>query len=152
MLIDWLILLAVQGGLVIIVVLWTTDASEAWRVLPVSVAINWAYFALFESSPAQATMGKMALGIKVTDLGGGPISFRRASVRYWLKILSTLTFGIGWLMAAATPRRQALHDILAGSLVLRAGTSVAKGGHWDPRVPGFREYWDGTGWVQDQRR
>jgi uncharacterized RDD family membrane protein YckC len=152
MLIDWLILMAVQLGLVIVLVLWTSDPAAAWRVAPVSAAINWAYFALFESSPAQATMGKMALGIKVTELGGSPISFRRASFRYWLKVLSTLTFGIGWLMAAATPRRQALHDVLAGSLVVRSGMSAATAGHWDPRVADFREYWDGTSWVQDQRR
>ena len=81
----------------------------------------WLYSALFESSAWQATLGKRAVGIKVTDLMGQRISFGRASGRYFAEWISGLTFGIGFLMAAFTERRQALHDMIAGTLVVHAG-------------------------------
>ena len=110
----------------------------------VAAALSWAYFALFESSPMQGTVGKYAVGIYVTDRYGDPISFWRASARYWLKVLSNLTLGVGWLMAAFTPRKQALHDLFAGTLVVsRQGYPVAA------HVPGsgLADYWDGRRWV-----
>ncbi len=148
LLIDWLLLASVQGVLAMLIVLVSPDTVNLSRLFWVGAAIAWAYFSLFESSPAQATLGKVALGIKVTDAGGGAISFRRASVRYWCKLLSTLTLGVGWLLAAFTPRRQALHDLLAGTLVVRVDVP-APSTHWDPRIAGFREYWDGTRWVRE---
>jgi uncharacterized RDD family membrane protein YckC len=150
LLIDWLVLSAVEGVLAIMLVVLSPNAANGGQLVSVSAAISWAYFALLESSPAQATLGKLALGIKVTDTAGGAITFRRATVRYWSKLLSTLMVGIGWLLPAVTPRRQALHDLLAGTLVVRAGL-VAPAAHWDPGVAGFQEYWDGTGWVREQR-
>ena len=80
----------------------------------------WLYFALMESSPHQGTLGKLALGLKVTDLNGdGPISFGRATGRHFSKILSVVILGIGFIMAGFTARKQALHDLIAGCLVLR---------------------------------
>jgi uncharacterized RDD family membrane protein YckC len=84
-----------------------------------STVVQWLYYTLLESSSKQATVGKMALGIRVTDLDGGRISFGRATGRYFGKILSGLILGIGFLMAAFTERKQALHDLLAGTLVVR---------------------------------
>src|SRR5436309_4909588 len=84
-----------------------------------SVLGTWLYFALMESSKKQATLGKMVLGIRVTDLEGRRVSFARASGRWFAKIISGLTFGIGYLMAAFTARKQALHDMIAGTLVMR---------------------------------
>jgi uncharacterized RDD family membrane protein YckC len=81
----------------------------------------WLYFAWFESSPLMATPGKLALGLSVTDLDGRPIGFWRASARYFAKILSNLTLGAGYLLAAFTARKQALHDLVAGTLVQRRG-------------------------------
>jgi uncharacterized RDD family membrane protein YckC len=72
-----------------------------------------------ESSAKQATVGKMALGIIVTDLDGRRIGFGRATGRYFAKILSALTLGIGFLMAGFTERKQALHDMVASCLVIR---------------------------------
>lgn len=83
------------------------------------MVIAWLYSAVMESSPAQATLGKMAMGIKVTDLDGGPISFGRATGRHFGKIISGLLLLIGYIMAAFTERKQALHDIMAGCLVVR---------------------------------
>jgi uncharacterized RDD family membrane protein YckC len=84
-----------------------------------NITIAWLYFALMESSIHQATLGKMAMGIHVTDMGEGRISFARATGRHFAKIISGLTLGIGYIMAAFTERKQALHDMMAGCLVIR---------------------------------
>ena len=84
----------------------------------VGVVIVWLYHALLESSTAQATVGKMALGIIVTDLDGDRISFGRASVRFFGMFLSALILGMGFLMVAFTRRKQGLHDMIAGCLVV----------------------------------
>jgi predicted Zn finger-like uncharacterized protein len=86
----------------------------------IGITIGWLYFALLESSPRQATLGKMALGIKVTDLSGDGISFGRATGRYFGKIVSALTLLVGYLMAGVTRKKQGLHDIVAGCLVVNA--------------------------------
>jgi uncharacterized RDD family membrane protein YckC len=85
----------------------------------ISTALGWLYFALMESSTKQATLGKMALGITVTDLEGRRIGFGKATGRYFAKILSALILFIGFLMVAFTARKQGLHDILAGTLVVK---------------------------------
>lgn len=82
--------------------------------------VNWIYEAALESSSKQATVGKMALGIKVTDLEGRRISFARATARHFAKILSGMILLIGYIMAGFTPRKQALHDMIAETLVVRA--------------------------------
>ena len=76
-----------------------------------------------QSSSRQATLGKMALGIKVTSLDGERISFLRATGRYFATILSSLLLMIGYIMAAFTQRKQALHDMIASTLVVRADAS-----------------------------
>jgi len=80
---------------------------------------GWIYEASMESSSRQATLGKMALGLKVTDEYGNRISFARASARFFSKILSSMILMIGYIMAGFTARKQALHDIIAGTLVVR---------------------------------
>ena len=84
-----------------------------------SSLLCWLYYALMESSDKQGTIGKMVLGIKVTDLNGQKISFLRASVRYFSKIISVIILFIGHLMIIFTEKKQALHDIIAGCLVVR---------------------------------
>lgn len=76
------------------------------------------YYALMESSRHQATLGKMALGIKVTDGQGRRLGFGRALARWFACTLSYLTLYIGFLMAAFTERKRALHDMVAGTLVV----------------------------------
>lgn len=77
------------------------------------------YYVLLESSSMQATLGKRAVGIKVTDLHGERIDFGRALGRMFGHILSFLTFSVGFAMAVFTERRQTLHDKLAGTLVVK---------------------------------
>ncbi|MER3416968.1 MAG: hypothetical protein C4297_12250 [Gemmataceae bacterium] len=71
-----------------------------------------------ESSRTQATLGKMALGITVTDLEGNRIGFGKATGRFFGKIISALIFYIGFVMAAFTEKKQGLHDMMAGCLVV----------------------------------
>lgn len=85
----------------------------------IAVSISWLYYALMESSMGQATIGKRAIGIKVTDMNGNRISFLNATGRYFGKILSGLMFGIGYIMIIFTQKKQGLHDILAGTMVIR---------------------------------
>ncbi len=85
----------------------------------ISFLANWLYFALLESSGRQATFGKQALGLYITDTEGRRLTFLQATLRYFGKIISVLIFGIGCIMAAFTARKQALHDIIANTLVLR---------------------------------
>ena len=79
---------------------------------------TWIYAAAFESSRFQATLGKMALGIKVTDLHGDRIGFGRATGRHFGKILSGLILAFGYVMVAFTEKKQGLHDKLADCLVI----------------------------------
>ena len=83
------------------------------------IVIGWLYYALMESSVKQATLGKMAIGVMVTDLNGQRISFARATGRHFAKIISGMILYIGYIMAGFTSRKQALHDMLAGCLVIR---------------------------------
>jgi uncharacterized RDD family membrane protein YckC len=80
--------------------------------------VAWLYFALLLSSSNRASLGMMAVGLRVTDLQGGRISFARATGRHFASVLSTLIAGIGYLMMLWSPRKQTLHDQMAGTLVL----------------------------------
>jgi uncharacterized RDD family membrane protein YckC len=84
------------------------------------VALEWLYFAGMESSARQATFGKSAMSLRVTDGEARRLSFGRASGRFFSKIISgMIPLGIGYLMAGFTAKKQALHDMIAGTLVLR---------------------------------
>ncbi len=85
----------------------------------VRLVIGWIYSASLESSVKQATIGKMALGMRVTDLAGRRISFGRATGRHFGKFLSSLILGIGFLMVAFSEKKQGLHDRIAKTLVVR---------------------------------
>lgn len=80
--------------------------------------LRWLYYAVLESSPTQATVGKIALGIKVTDMAGKRITFWQATGRQMCKLLSEIIFGLGYLMVAFTKKKQGLHDMIAGCLVV----------------------------------
>ena len=85
----------------------------------IGLALGIAYEVYFLSSSKQATIGKQALGIIVTDLNGGCIDPGKAALRWVGKIVSCLILFIGYIMAAFTQRKQALHDMIAGTLVLK---------------------------------
>lgn len=85
----------------------------------IGTLLQWLYFTVSESSGWQATLGKKMFGLRVTDVDGNKLGFGKANGRYWGKILSALILFIGFLMIAFTQKKQGLHDIIAGTLVVR---------------------------------
>jgi uncharacterized RDD family membrane protein YckC len=84
------------------------------------VVLEWLYFAIMESSERQATFGKSVMSLRVTNYDGQRISFAHATGRFFAKIISGLIpFAIGYIMAGFTEKKQALHDLIAGTLVLK---------------------------------
>ena len=84
------------------------------------VGLQWLYFAVMESSARQATFGKAAMSLRVTNLEGQRLTFGHATGRFFAKIVSGLIpLAIGYIMAGFTEKKQALHDMIAGTLVLR---------------------------------
>lgn len=107
-LIDWIVIVTASS------ILWLLT----FGVLGVlGIALPWLYEAFMLSSPKQATLGKIVLGLRVVGLDGAPISFGRATGRHFAKYLSAFILGIGFIMAAFTDKKQALHDLMAGTLV-----------------------------------
>ena len=89
-------------------------------LLVVILLLSWIYEAGMEGSKHQATLGKMALGLFVTDLQGRPLSFAHASGRFFAAIITRLIpFGIGYVLAGFTEKKQALHDMIASCLVMK---------------------------------
>ncbi|HIE5511655.1 RDD family protein [Stenotrophomonas sp. SM006] len=84
----------------------------------INLAIGMAYYTWFHASQGGATLGKMAVGIKVVRSNGERLTKARAFGRYWAAVLSTFTLGIGFLMAAFTERKQGLHDMICDTLVV----------------------------------
>ena len=131
------------GGLARRVLAWTVDAGietavtyplgagigvlfaslgtwDVWAAaLIVGGVFDWAYFATFESSVLRGSPGKRLLGMTVVDLAGERLTFAHASGRYLAKSASAGLLLAGVLMIASSPRRQGLHDRMAGTLVLR---------------------------------
>ncbi|RAU82347.1 RDD family protein [Pontibacter arcticus] len=84
-----------------------------------SMVLGWVYYSFMESSTYQATFGKQVMGLFVTDMQGQRLSFGKASARYFGRLLSGLTFLVGYLVAFFTAKKQSLHDLLAGTLVFK---------------------------------
>ena len=103
--------------------------AEFWLIMAVifslaavSLAVTWLYHALMESSEWQATIGKKVLDLVVTDMAGGRVTFWRATGRHFAKMVSNMIYPFGHIMAGFTQQKQALHDMIAGCLVLRRDT------------------------------
>lgn len=110
--------------------------AKYYMASAVTLAIRWYYFAQQESSVHQATLGKRVVGLVVTDLQNQRLSFGHASLRFLMKALPSvlglvgavigaaglvgtlsLLFWFGFFIQPFTPKKQALHDILAKTLV-----------------------------------
>lgn len=114
----WLIDIAIVYAVILPVLIFSAIAFHGVSGLA-GLFAGWLYFALMESSTKQATLGKLVCGLRVTDVNGQRIDFGRASIRYFSKILSGLILCIGYIMSGFTDRHQALHDMIAGTLVMR---------------------------------
>lgn len=108
-----LILLSAQG-----ITEYVADEDLSW-VDGVTTILGIAYYTGFHGSAMQATPGKRALGLIVTDYNGQRISYLRAFGRYWANLLSAMILFIGYIMVAFTERKQGLHDIICSTLVVR---------------------------------
>jgi uncharacterized RDD family membrane protein YckC len=93
--------------------------SSVFLYAAIAFAGQWLYEALLTSSSWQGTIGKRVLRLKVVDEAGNRIGFGRATGRFFAKILSSMFFCIGFIMIAFTERKTGLHDMLAGTKVLR---------------------------------
>ena len=116
--------LGVLGGVIVAVAGVAFDAPTELAVggyYLVTILASWLYYAILESSRRQATLGKRAVGIVVTDLSGKPLSFGRASGRAFAKVFNALTLGLGWLVVAFTQQKRGIHDFVAGTLVIQRG-------------------------------
>jgi uncharacterized RDD family membrane protein YckC len=96
-----------------------TIVSSAFVYIALAFVGQWLYEALLTSSSWQGTIGKRVLRLKVVDEAGNRIGFGRATGRFFAKILSSMFFCIGFIMIGFTERKTGLHDMLAGTRVLR---------------------------------
>jgi len=85
----------------------------------INFIVGFAYFAYYESSAKQATIGKQVMDIKVVDMDGQRLSFGKALLRVVLKIVSMIPLGIGFLLPFFTKQKQALHDLIGKTLVVK---------------------------------
>ena len=92
----------------------------AWWSALFEMGIDWLYAAFLISSPWRATLGQAVMDLHVTDLNGDRITFGRATARYLAQILNLVTLGFGVLLQLFTARRQALHDLVSGTVVVRS--------------------------------
>jgi uncharacterized RDD family membrane protein YckC len=111
--------LIVGIGFFLIVMLLTLMGLELISPELIYLALGILYWALMQSSARQATYGKSLVGLKVTGAAGERITVGRALAREAAKILSTLTLLIGFIIAGFTKRKQALHDFIASTYVVR---------------------------------
>jgi len=110
-----------------------SDPNEVMKVMSTAYtavyvfaifSASWFYFIVFECSKLQATPGKLVLGLRVTDEHGQRITFLRSVSRTLGKILSAVPLCIGFVLAGLTPRKQSLHDLIAGCMVVRAQSQL----------------------------
>lgn len=94
-------------------------SPEAWLAGLFELVTGWLYSALLIASPLRGTLGQQVMDLQVTDLRGARVSFGRATWRCVAQFASLLTLGVGYLVQVLTPRRQALHDWMSGTVVVR---------------------------------
>jgi uncharacterized RDD family membrane protein YckC len=120
------------GGIVIGLVIFLSgaDIDEHEWVIWVAIAVvglayvvcAWLYEALLTAGPHGATLGKQAVGVRIVCADGAPLSFGRATGRHFLKNIVTpmVPLAIGYLLAAFTSGKRALHDFMADTLVIKS--------------------------------
>lgn len=116
-------------------------SAEVVQIAVITAALYFVYKTAFEASGMRGTIGKIAMGLRVTDLQGNRLSLPAAAFRSWpawipaavtvleagsgtygiLTQIAAAVSGLACILVGATSRKQGLHDILAGALVIRAG-------------------------------
>lgn len=121
--IVFFILLAAMLGMAVVVTAVGMEGLMGWIANLAVVFLPFLYWPLLESSGWQATVGKRIMGLQVTDADGGRLSFMHALMRTLAKFVSSIPLGLGFVVAAFTARKQALHDLIVKTLVVRSGPS-----------------------------
>ena len=98
---------------------WRPDSTAWWIASWIEVVLSWLYGAWMVSGPARGTLGMQVMDLHVTRLHGERVSFGRATARYMAQFLTVFTLGVGVLMQVFTRRRQTLHDMVSGTVVVR---------------------------------
>ncbi|MDT8447557.1 MAG: RDD family protein [bacterium] len=122
--IDWVAVDVIMILLVLVGALVSGDpvagiSDALWALL-----VPMVYEVGMVASKYQATLGKLALGIRVSDQHGAPLGLKGSTIRYVAKILSGFLLGLGYLMAVFTENRQTLHDLVAQSWVLEGSVPI----------------------------
>ncbi|WP_184545114.1 RDD family protein [Mucilaginibacter sp. FT3.2] len=121
---DWFIVFGVFVLIIFVVVVVFIQDKEtriiaSFGLLGCVPFAKIVYHIVMESSAKQATYGKQMLKIKVVDMHGERITFGKATARNLCKIFSVMTFFIGYLLAFFNKQQQCLHDMMAGTVVIK---------------------------------
>lgn len=109
------------------VIYWILSQMLSGATMPlVLLVIIWLYYALLESSPIQASVGKIIMNIKVVDRRGRRLTFWQATERMLSKLITNLTFYFGFFIAAFDKKKRTLHDRVSHSAV------IVKSDEFDP--------------------
>jgi uncharacterized RDD family membrane protein YckC len=116
--VDSILLTAIYN--ILIWFLW----PDSWKanqifLFATTMIFTWLYYSILESSAKQGTLGKVVLGLKIVDYDNQRISFTRATGRHFSKFISAIILMIGFIMVAFTAKKQGLHDMIAGTLVIK---------------------------------
>jgi uncharacterized RDD family membrane protein YckC len=138
LLVDTVIVLL--AGAILGVIIGSTAGPGAWddpkfesRLNGMGYLLAWLYYAFMESSSSQGTLGKKWLGLHVVDLNAQRISFWRATGRFFGRIISVIPLCAGFFMAFFTQKRQTLHDMMAGCIVIDERADSIPSQHIDSR-------------------
>lgn len=113
------VMLLVRAGVASSVELSEGDPAVASAVIAAFNLYFWAAYYIVLHGATGQTLGKMAVGVRVVSLEGGAISYGVSFARWVGYFLSTLTFMVGYLMIAVRADKRALHDLVAGTRVVR---------------------------------
>jgi len=108
------------ANLVLGAVISAAEAPTAFFVvsLTLSMLLSGAY-SIFFTGKYGATLGKMALGLKVVRAGGGAVGYGLAAGRFFAELLSSFTLLIGYIIAAFDDEKRTLHDRICNTRVIR---------------------------------
>ena len=95
------------------------DTARVHMLIAIVLFVSWLYMAGLETSGLQATLGMAGMGIYLADMAGTRAGIGRTTIRFWMRFLSLAPLGSGFLPILLTRRRQAVHDMFAGCVVLK---------------------------------
>lgn len=109
----------------------------AWIALPVVISlVIVGYYAATLGSPSRATVGMAMMDLVLTPTRGAPLDGWKILIHplvFWITVW--LAWPISLIIALLTPRREMVHDLIAGTLMLRRSPMVR---HWQGQARGVR--------------